>query len=274
MHKKRLLIKFREFLVQKSTLRDIENYFESFEFERGERDESIEGLGMRRGLIQQYYNLIDIEDNEAYWKLLNLFGEILVDLKSNFESWPSASDKRHYDVLLQSLEKANLKFDGKNIVSLVASDLHQIKNASISIDTKQFNEYINRIKESIETDPKLAIGSSKELVESVLKNILVKMNVSYNKNDDIPKLLRAAQRALNLVPSEVNESIKGKDIIKTLLSNLGQMVIKIAELRNLYGTGHGKESSLGLEPRHARLTVNSTIALCTFLLETLDDSIT
>jgi hypothetical protein len=37
----------------------------------------------------------------------------------------------------------------------------------------ELNQHISRIRRAIESDPELAVGSTKELVESVLKNILV-----------------------------------------------------------------------------------------------------
>ena len=79
------------------------------------------------------------------------------------------------------------------------------------------------------------------------------------------------QKTLKLVPDEVDESKKGSEMIKILLSNLSQVVIKLAELRNLYGTGHGKEKVRnGLTDRHAKLVVGAGVTLSTFLLETFE----
>jgi len=49
-------------------------------------------------------------------------------------------------------------------------------------------------------------------------------------------------------------------------------VQSLAELRNAYGTGHGK--GLGqtqLAPRHAALAVNASVTLATFLFQTHED---
>jgi hypothetical protein len=71
------------------------------------------------------------------------------------------------------------------------------------------------------------------------------------------------------VPEDIPESAKGADAIKRLLGNLGQVSQGIAELRNLYGTGHGKDGTFrGLGPRHARLAVGAATTLATFLFET------
>jgi hypothetical protein len=43
----------------------------------------------------------------------------------------------------------------------------------------------------------------------------------------------------------------------------------IAEIRGLYGTGHGKEGrARGVNPRHARLAVGAASALVTFAFQT------
>jgi hypothetical protein len=50
------------------------------------------------------------------------------------------------------------------------------------------------------------------------------------------------------------------------LSNLGTIGNGLAELRGLYGTGHGKTAELSA--RHAKLAVGAAATLATFLFET------
>ncbi|WP_309735429.1 abortive infection family protein [Chamaesiphon sp. OTE_75_metabat_556] len=118
----------------------------------------------------------------------------------------------------------------------------------------------------------MAIGSTKELIEATLKTILNGCNLVYDdKKDDIPKLLKQVQKVLELAPDDVDSSRKGAEIIKKVLSNLGSVAVGIAELRNLYGSGHGKgQKSQGLTSRHARLVVVSGTTLCAFLLDTYE----
>ena len=43
----------------------------------------------------------------------------------------------------------------------------------------------------------------------------------------------------------------------------------LAELRNSYGSGHGKEATFkGLQPRHSKLAVGAATTLAVFLFET------
>ncbi|MBN2303479.1 MAG: abortive infection family protein [Anaerolineae bacterium] len=133
----------------------------------------------------------------------------------------------------------------------------------------ELDQHLDRIRKAIDVDPELAVGSTKELVESVLKTVLVGFGEDIG-NDDFPKLLKRAQKLLKLDPSEVNPNAKGVDVIKRTLSNLGQIVSGISELRNYYGTGHGKVQKSGISPRHARLVVGAGATLATFLMETFE----
>jgi hypothetical protein len=57
-----------------------------------------------------------------------------------------------------------------------------------------------------------------------------------------------------------------------LLNNLASISNGLAEIRNLYGTGHGKHArSKGLQRRHARLAVGAASTLGVFLFETYRD---
>jgi hypothetical protein len=70
-------------------------------------------------------------------------------------------------------------------------------------------------------------------------------------------------------PRGIPNATRGADVIKRLLSNLGTIGNGLAELRGLYGTGHGKHgSAAGLSARHARLAVGAAAKLTTFLFAT------
>ncbi|WP_428848607.1 abortive infection family protein [Shewanella marisflavi] len=65
------------------------------------------------------------------------------------------------------------------------------------------------------------------------------------------------------------DEAKAADSIRKLLSNLATVASGVAELRNKYGTGHGKEGNAkGLSSRHAKLAVGAASTLAVFLVET------
>ena len=76
-------------------------------------------------------------------------------------------------------------------------------------------------------------------------------------------------KELKLVPDQVANTTKGADAIRVLLMNLASVANGMAEVRNLYGTGHGKSAKTkGLQARHARLAIGAASTLAVFLYET------
>jgi hypothetical protein len=94
------------------------------------------------------------------------------------------------------------------------------------------------------------------------------MNGSKNRSRSLPRLVKEAMKCVGLDSETVDEKQRGSAAIKMALGGLSQVVHAVAELRNLYGTGHGKAKRTGVTARHARLVVSSSSALAVFLLET------
>lgn len=267
---KRTRREFQEYFVS-TTLREIERHFDNYDIPHNQLPEDKLPSGQRRGLVEEYYSSIDWTNPKDIKKVLNVYTDVLHDLSKENDIWDNGDLRKEWtEKLTKTLKRDGYEFNGTSIVARGQVEFEQLESATDLLDRTHFQEYIERMKLSVETDPGLAIGSAKELMESTLKTILTELKIGYDKNDDIPKLLKETQKALDLVPADVDDAKKGADLIKILLSNLGQVPIKIAELRNLYGTGHGKEKRKGLNSRHARLAVGSAITLCTFLLETFD----
>ncbi|GHD20914.1 hypothetical protein GCM10007052_31060 [Halioglobus japonicus] len=76
-------------------------------------------------------------------------------------------------------------------------------------------------------------------------------------------------RTLELTPAEIPDAAKAADTIKRLLSNMVSITQGLSELRNYYGTGHGKaHTDKGLQTRHAKLAVGAASTLAVFLTDT------
>jgi hypothetical protein len=74
------------------------------------------------------------------------------------------------------------------------------------------------------------------------------------------------------MPTDIPDSAKGAEAIRKLLSNLGTIAQGLAELRNLYGTGHGRHGpARGIGARHAQLAAGSACTLITFLVQTHEE---
>jgi hypothetical protein len=138
-----------------------------------------------------------------------------------------------------------------------------------AIDPGYVSQQITRMEAAVGTDPALAIGTAKELVESCCRTILVDRNVDVPKGADFPDLVKLTIKALELAPNDISDQVRAADTVKRLLNNLATIAQGLAELRNNYGTGHGKAAGTrGLGSRHAKLAVGAASTLAVFLVET------
>ncbi len=144
-----------------------------------------------------------------------------------------------------------------------------VKSLVEILSAQYVTQQITRMEAAIESDPELAIGTAKEFVETICKTILRECGVAVSSNVDLPQLVKQVRDQLDLLPEDIPEKAKGAKTIKRVLSNLGTMAQGLAELRGLYGSGHGKHAKVrGLQPRHARLAVGAAATLAVFLFET------
>jgi hypothetical protein len=153
------------------------------------------------------------------------------------------------------------------------TNLELLKGSVVLGNAVHLAEQIRRIEQAIDTDPALAVGTAKELVEAVCKTILAERGKPVDGTPDFPALTKMTALELRLVPDSVPKAAKGAETIRRLLGNLGTVAQGLAELRNLYGTGHGKHGATQpIKPRHARLAVGAAATLATFLYETHKES--
>lgn len=137
------------------------------------------------------------------------------------------------------------------------------------LDAAWMRGEIQRMDRAVEADPSLAIGTAKDLVETCCKTILSRRGIEPPKGADLPKLVKMTATELKLIPDGISEAAKGADTIRLILRNLATITQGLAELRGLYGTGHGRDGKYrGLGPRHARLAVASAIAFVDFVVDT------
>jgi hypothetical protein len=147
--------------------------------------------------------------------------------------------------------------------------LNPLKEHARILNANHLAEQIRRLEASVESDPSLAIGTAKELIETCCKTILAERGKAMAGTPDVSALTKETLRELKLVPEGIPDAARGADVIKRLLSNLGTIGNGLAELRGLYGTGHGKHgTAAGLGTRHAKLAVGAAATLAIFLFET------
>jgi len=150
--------------------------------------------------------------------------------------------------------------------------LESVQDVSDVLSAGYVARQVTRMQTAIQSDPELAIGTAKEFVETICKTILDALGEPFTKNASLLDLVKQVRAELQLLPADIAEKAKGAATVKRVLSNLGTTAQGLAELRGLYGTGHGKTADTGgLQPRHARLAVGAATTLGVFLFETYQE---
>lgn len=148
--------------------------------------------------------------------------------------------------------------------------------AAESLKEKFSSDYISKQIDMMlglqESNPTEAIGKAKELIESCCKTILDGKGIEYDKKWDTGKLLDVTMKNFSITPRDIPETVPEAESIKAILGNLRAIATNMSTLRNAYGSGHGKSARYkGLQARHAKLAVGSSITLVNFLWDTYDN---
>lgn len=159
-------------------------------------------------------------------------------------------------------------FAAARVVEINTHTAEAAKVVTQSIDAKYVSRQVTRMQSALGSEPDVAIGTAKEFIETICKTILCERGLAFDPHEKMPRLVKQVAAKIDLIPKEIGDHSKATDAVKRLLSNLGTVSDGLAELRNLHGTGHGKEAStVGLELRHARLAVGAATTLAVFLWE-------
>lgn len=261
---KRTRYKFGEFATAYAVLRQIDDVFMAEDFEHAEAWNEFAG-GQRRSLVAAYHHNVDFSDPAQLGRLARVYADAInswgQDESGEFVA--AASD------MIRSLQRDGVPItdDGDLTTSVVAlnvplTDFHRLS------DPRVVQQHLERMSVNVERDPPAAVGSAKELVESVCKFILDDYGIGYDKNDNLLDLYKKTTKALKLNREAVPDSARGSEAAQKVLQNLATAVQSLAELRNELGLGHGKTKPSPAFARHARLAFNASRAVVEFLLET------
>lgn len=205
-------------------------------------------------LCEMLHPIVRADSSEVN-KLLQIFNDNLKE--DNFEIVEKSR------ISGRPIFVGRLKIIGKESIEKKGGELKQILNA------EYVSQQINLMESSIENSPHISIGLAKELIETCCKSIFEDKKETYDKNWDLTKLMKETTKLLKLTPEDIPNETKAASSIKQILGSLSSVVQGIGEIRNEYGSGHGKHGKFkGLQPRHAKLAVGSASTLAIYLLET------
>lgn len=266
---KRTRLKFADFASDFAVLRLIDQVFESEDFEPVPDYEGPE-YGQRRSCVGSYHAGIDFDDPSQTARLVGVYLDAI-------NSWGRTPDGDFYPGALDLIK--SLRRDGVPVSDEgeLSAALPSKTSGTLSVSLDQFDrlgdprvveQHLQRIAANIAADPAAAVGSAKELVESVCKFVLDDYGVAYSTKDGLLDLYKKAAKELKLNRESVPGSAKGSEAAQRVLQNLATAVQSLAELRNELGLGHGRTTPSPAFARHARLASNAARAVVEFLLET------
>ncbi|MGI8730956.1 MAG: abortive infection family protein [Solirubrobacteraceae bacterium] len=149
-----------------------------------------------------------------------------------------------------------------------AAVLDELQAAAQQLGVPDVAEHAVRIRRSLHDDPAQAIGSSKELLETVLKATLGLHGTGPETKLDMPKLVKQANLELGLDAAGIRGDDAGAQHRRRLLGSLATIVNTAGELRNEgFGTGHGSSQGQELDVPTARLVIAAAVAVATFYIE-------
>lgn len=255
---------FRDHCSDCGTVRLVERVFRDEGLDPEPWEERWDVDGQRRGVFDRCTSRIEWTDPVQVRLVLNALETIYGWGEGEWADGARERLRRHlsrdgYEVT-----------DNGRIVGRTSQMLGEVDLAHLT-DASAIQEHLGRVAAAADTDPAAAISGAKALIEATTKVVLTELNVEFDERADVPALVKMAQKALKLHPETLAPTATGAETVKRILSNLSQMAVGVAELRNEYGPDHGRvRAVVGLGPRHARLAVGCAITYCRLLLETLN----
>jgi hypothetical protein len=269
---------FREFFTHAYTVREIEQEYDAADLYAADDYQPMTNSA-RRAQVDLHEHNADFTKPADARKLLKVYEAVLTRLEheathADFFDEVRTRARLNRDGLLKWLRLDGYDFKNGKLTAQAGGTVHlaDIEAAAARLDVPELSQQIERLRASVDDDPSLAIGTAKEMVETVCKEILTDLSVVFADDADIPSLIKLVRTQLRLLPTDVPKEAKGSETIRTLLGNLGHVAQGLGELRNLYGSGHGRGGrAKGLSARHARLAVGAATTLAMFLLETHEE---
>lgn len=264
----------RDFLVSHSVLREIRDEFDAAHIDV-DLNYDPNMSSERRTLVEQYDSTMDFTKQTDARKFLEVCQSIIHEKRHKLENPApfSGTNERleaSLDKLVSFLERDGFVLEnGRLRPTFELPGLDDTASHAENFDADYLAEHVVRIRNAVDReDPAQVIGQAKELVETCCKTILNERDVDFDENLDLHPLVRRTRSEFDVMPDRADGK-PGEDTIRRLLSNLGEITRAMSELRNNWGTGHGKDGRWeGLTPRHARLAVGAATTLANFLFET------
>ena len=221
--------------------------------------------GQRRTRLMGYITSIDQTNFDHVSRLLAALAHLMTSLSQQYRS---ADAPDPLSPLVVNLRRDGFEWDGTRLTESTGALVSGAVAVTREFDLRGLHDRIHAADRKVDTDPTGAIGDSKELLESVFRTVASHHGMEIDDNADVTEMFKAIRDVLVVIPVGITDSERADAILRRLLGNLSGLCGTMAELRNAYGSGHGKEDGfVGLAKKHARLAVTTAGAIAAFVLE-------
>jgi hypothetical protein len=152
-----------------------------------------------------------------------------------------------------------------HLVEAVALGVGELDAVSGVID---LTEHRARIQSALPGDPRLAIGSTKDMLEATMRTIMDARGKPQGKNVDFPVLVTACLTELGLTPN-TPPADEAEKHVRAIASAAKTMLVVANEFRNSAGSGHGKVvgKEVAVTADDASLVASSGFILAAWMLK-------
>jgi len=177
-----------------------------------------------------------------------------------------------FQIVEKNTRFGNIRYEPIGVLPNTINALEEVRDIAQQINSQHLQREIVRMITALQRgDSELAIGTAKEFVETICKTILNERKKPLKGDETLPKLVYLTIEEVKPV-SAVQLDRETNELVRKTLGALSTLTQCIAELRNMYGTGHGKyPGTLSLEPLYAELAVNAATTLALFLYQSYEN---
>ncbi len=139
--------------------------------------------------------------------------------------------------------------------------------AAVAGGLLHIEEQVKALELAVVDNTGLAFDLAKTLIESACKTILTERGGSFDKDDDLPKLFKAASLTVPFLPVSLAAHATARKSLQQTLGGLSTAMHGVCELRNAFGfASHGTDSPHPvMEGVQAMLAAQAADAIVGFL---------
>jgi hypothetical protein len=171
--------------------------------------------GARRSRVEQYYASLNFSKWADIKRLLAVYEHVLDEVEQQLKHGDPHAKKyaeRELDTLLRCVRRDGFDWVGGRLVSKsTQTHLRDIQDAITSLAAPELPRQLERLREAVDDDPALAIGTAKEMLETACKTILEEHGTTVPADWDA----RTAQRNSEAVEAPTGRysgrSTRGRD---------------------------------------------------------------